>query len=79
MARQLSPLEGCGPGTIEKVDKFLRENPNAAGGLAAAGVVDEDAFIKDLEREIVVSMLASGDLTLARVQKQRDDVKEGDF
>ena len=43
VARQLSALEGCGKGTIEKVAAFLEANPVAAPEAVAAQADDEGA------------------------------------
>ena len=78
VARQLSALEGCGKGTVEKVEAFLKENPHASAGQVAEQEADEDAYIKDLDKDIVVGMVKSGDVTLERVAKQRADVSAAD-
>jgi len=78
VARQLLALEGCGKGTVEKVEAFLKENPNASAGQQAQQADDEDAFIKDLDRDIVIGMVKSGDVTMARVAAQRGDISAAD-
>ena len=78
VARQLLALEGCGKGTVEKVTAFLEANPNASAVQQAAQAADEDAFLKDLDRDIVIGMVASGDVTLARVTAQRADISAAD-
>jgi hypothetical protein len=79
VARQLSALEGCGKGTIEKVEEFLKENPNASASHVAAQEADEDAYMKELDKEIIVGLLKSGEVTLERVVKQRADISQADL
>jgi len=79
IARQISPLEGCGKGTVEKVSKFLEENPLAGADEVVAQAHSEFSYLKDLERDIIISMLESGEISFANVKTQRDDINEGDF
>lgn len=79
IARQLSALDGCGKGTIEKVEKYLEENPEAGAQATADQAHSEFAYIKDLDRDIIISMLQNGDVTLDAVKSQRDDINAGDF
>ena len=79
IARQISPLEGCGKGTVEKVEKFLEENPLAGVEEVVAQAHSEFSYLKDLERDIIISMLQTGEINFANVKTQRDDINEGDF
>jgi hypothetical protein len=79
IARQLSALDGCGKGTIEKVEKFLEENPEAGEESKAAQAHSEFAYLKDLDRDIIISMLQNGDVTHDAVKSQRDDINADDF
>jgi hypothetical protein len=79
IARQISPLDGCGKGTIEKVEKYLEEHPEAGAEGVAQQAESEFSYLKELDRDIVLSMLQNGDVTLEAVKSQRDDINEGDF
>jgi len=79
IARQLSALDGCGKGTIEKVEKYLEENPEAGEQATADQAHSEFAYLKDLDRDIIISMLQNGDVTHDAVKSQRDDINVGDF
>ena len=46
VARQLLAVEGCGKGTVEKVEAFLKANPNASAGQVAQQEADDDAYLK---------------------------------
>jgi hypothetical protein len=87
VAQEMAALQGCGKGTVEKVAEFLsslgQAEKNLAGQHAAqmaeAGKEPEDEWIKDSEREVLLGLLKSKELTFEKVKAWRSDIEEADF
>lgn len=93
MPADLLSLDGCGKGTVEKIEAFLLQNPGASSGSAGAGSGSSSSagsgagyqkgdpefqWVESSERDVVIGCIKSGEVPLAKVLEWRDDITATD-